>query len=218
MNYFDASALVKVYTNESGSKEVRKYFESQGGNACTTTICYYETLNVLKMKRFFRRPPDDITDDEYHNAAFALSAWFSMSSANVRNLNLVDSKTFPEVQSLARKYSLDLSDAFQILSVTKGPYSPMIGESQTILVTADENLAAAARSEGIKGVERYDGAASRVRHTDFPESPVSRHFSGVRQFSIAHGGPAPDEPWLWLRVAPGHGEVEVCRIDLPAPN
>jgi predicted nucleic acid-binding protein len=157
MNYFDASALVKVYTNEAGSNEVRKYFHSQGGNKCTTTICYYETLTVLKRKRFYRRPPNSITDDEYHRAAFELSAWFSMSSENVRNLELVNSKTFPEVQSLARKYSLDLSDAFQILSVTKSVYSPMIGESQTTLVTADKKLAAAARSECVKVREyKYD--------------------------------------------------------------
>jgi predicted nucleic acid-binding protein len=83
MNYFDASTLVKVYTNECGSSDVRNYFSSLGGNACTTTICYYETLNVLNQ----------ITDDEYHNAANKLSAWFSMSSANTPELKLVDPGT-----------------------------------------------------------------------------------------------------------------------------
>jgi predicted nucleic acid-binding protein len=57
------------------------------------------------------------------------------------------------VLALARKYTIDLSDAFQILSVKEGFYSPLIG---VILVTADQRLAAAARSESIK-VRVYDG-------------------------------------------------------------
>jgi hypothetical protein len=102
------------------------------------------------MKRFYRKPPGNIGDDEYHKAAFELSAWFSASSKNLPDLDFVDPMTFPQVQSLARKYSVDLSDAFQILSVQKGFASVMSGESQTILVTADKGLAAAARSEGIR--------------------------------------------------------------------
>ena len=152
--YFDASALVKVYTDEPGSSEVRKCFFSLGGKACTTTICYYETLNVLKRKRFGQRPLT--TDDEYHKAADELSAWFSMSSANTPELKLVDPRIFPKVRALSRKHAVDLSDAFQILIVKEGLYSPLIGTSQTILVTADKGLAAAARSESIKVME-FDG-------------------------------------------------------------
>jgi predicted nucleic acid-binding protein len=54
------------------------------------------------------------------------------------------------VQEISDKYSLDLSDAFQILSVKEGYFSALIDESSTILVTADEALAKAARSEGIR--------------------------------------------------------------------
>jgi hypothetical protein len=47
------------------------------------------------------------------------------------------------------KYQLDLSDAFQILSVKA--FAPhMIGGSRTILVTADKELAKAARAEGLR--------------------------------------------------------------------
>jgi predicted nucleic acid-binding protein len=163
MNCFDASALVKVYADEVGSSEVRQYFRSESSNY-TTLICYFETLTALKMKRFYRKPRDNLTDDEYHKAASELSAWFSLSSKNLAapDLDLVDSKTFPKVQSLARKYSLDLSDAFQILSVKTNFASVMSGGSQTVLVTADKDLAAAARSEFIKVREyQYDKATSR---------------------------------------------------------
>jgi predicted nucleic acid-binding protein len=58
---------------------------------------------------------------------------------------------FSEVQSLCRKYQkIDFSDAFQILSVKKGYFSPLCGDSQTVLVTADAELAKAAEQEGLK--------------------------------------------------------------------
>ena len=166
-NCFDASALVKVYTDEDGSGVVRKYFDS-APSKYTTLSCYFETLNALKRKRFSRKPPN-ITDQEYHDAAFKLSAWFSLAWKNVlslspnyvQDLDFVDPQTFPKIQSLARTYSLDLSDAFQILSVKEGFASPMVGQSQPILVTADKNLATAARNERIK-VWEYDGATSSV--------------------------------------------------------
>jgi uncharacterized protein with PIN domain len=66
-NCFDASALVKVYTDEDGSITVRNYFNSEP-NKYITPICYFETLNVIKMKRFYRKPPNNITEDEYHKA------------------------------------------------------------------------------------------------------------------------------------------------------
>jgi hypothetical protein len=48
------------------------------------------------------------------------------------------------------KYQLDLSDAFQILSVKIGFAAHLSGGSQTILVTADKKLAKAARAEGLR--------------------------------------------------------------------
>jgi len=51
---------------------------------------------------------------------------------------------------LAEKTSLDLSDAFQILSVREGFCSPSVRDSKTVLVTADSKLAAAVRSEDLR--------------------------------------------------------------------
>jgi predicted nucleic acid-binding protein len=59
-------------------------------------------------------------------------------------------KVFFDVQKMIDKYQLDLSDAFQILSVKKGFGACLSGESQTILVTADEKLAKAAKAEGLR--------------------------------------------------------------------
>jgi hypothetical protein len=45
---------------------------------------------------------------------------------------------------------LDLSDAFQIMSVKRGYFSSLTNDSATVLVTADNSLAQAARSEGLR--------------------------------------------------------------------
>jgi len=50
---------------------------------------------------------------------------------------------------MADQHQLDLSDAFQILSVKEGFFSRSCGDSQAILVTADRELAKAARVEGL---------------------------------------------------------------------
>ncbi len=51
---------------------------------------------------------------------------------------------------IAERSRLDLSDAFQILSVKKGYFSVLASESSTVLVTADKELADAARAEGLR--------------------------------------------------------------------
>ena len=45
---------------------------------------------------------------------------------------------------------LDLSDAFQLLSVKFGYFSSLVGESSTVLVTSDKGLAKEARGIGIR--------------------------------------------------------------------
>jgi hypothetical protein len=76
---------------------------------------------------------------------------FDFRSKNLPDLDFVDPRVFSEVQSLCRKYPrIDFSDAFQILSVKKGYFSPLCGDSQTVLVMPDAELAKAAEFEGLK--------------------------------------------------------------------
>jgi predicted nucleic acid-binding protein len=56
---------------------------------------------------------------------------------------------FRDARSIVERYGLDLSDAFQILSVKEGFFSMLAADSRTVLVTADEDLAKAAKQEGI---------------------------------------------------------------------
>lgn len=146
-NCFDASALVKVYTQESGSELVREYFNNRSPTKYTTPFCYYETLTLLKVKWLYRK---ELTKQEYTEAAFRLTAWFEASQRYAKDIDLKEPWVFFKVRELAERHSLDFSDAFQILSVKEGYFSCLINDSQTVLVTADEALAKAARLEGVK--------------------------------------------------------------------
>ena len=145
-NCFDASALVKLYTPEVGSDIVRAYFDRES-TKYATQFCFYEALNVLKVKWLYRK---EITRDEYLHAAFHLSAWYGASSERVDDLDFTSPLTFGDAKRLVEKTSLDLSDAFQLLSVKAGYFSHMIGDSRTVLVTGDKKLATAARNENLR--------------------------------------------------------------------
>ncbi len=92
----------------------------------------------------------EITQEEYREASFSLTVWFSQVSSHIKDLDFTSPSVFTEVQTIADNYSLDLSDAFQILSMKEGFFSRLSGESKTILVTADETLANVARQEGLR--------------------------------------------------------------------
>lgn len=146
-NCFDASALLKVFTFEEGSDIVRDYFNNRSPTKYTTPFCFYETLNVLKVKWMYRNL---ITKTEYTEAAFRLVAWFGASMLHAKDIDLENPIIFFRVRELAERHSLDLSGALQILSVKEGFFSHLVNDSQTILVTADEGLAKAARIEGVR--------------------------------------------------------------------
>ncbi len=145
-NCFDASALVKLYINEQGSDIIKNYFNSES-TKYTTPLCFYEALNVLKVKHFYRK---EISADEYHDATFSLTAWFSHIAKDIKDLNFLSPIVFKNVQKVAKRHSLDLSDAFQILSVKEGFFSGLGDESKTVLVSADKKLSKAAKEEGLR--------------------------------------------------------------------
>jgi len=143
---FDASALVKVYADEPRSEVVRGYFESRP-TKYTTPFCYYEALNILKAKWKHR---EMLSREGYLKAAFRLTVWYQASAKRVSDLDFTNPQTFRSAQLLVERFALDLSDAFQIVSVRDGYFAPLARDSQTVLVTADKELAIAARAEGLR--------------------------------------------------------------------
>ena len=145
-DFFDASALAKIYSDEPCSDIVRDYFGSRP-TKYTTPFCFYEAMNVLKGKW---KHKGQLTLDQYLNAAFRLTAWYGASSSKIKDMDFTEPNTFAKAKEIAQRSQLDLSDAFQILSVKMGYFSVLVNESSTVLVTADKELAEAARTEGLR--------------------------------------------------------------------
>ena len=154
-NCFDASALLKLYVPEERSKELRTYWHSES-TRYTTSLCFNETLTLLKVCRFYRKTIDSA---DYERATVDLSFWHGAVSKKVPELNFHSPEVFFATQRIAKKHELDLSDAFQIHSVKEGFFSKMCGDSKTLLVTADKELAKAARAEGLRVWNIMEGPA-----------------------------------------------------------
>jgi predicted nucleic acid-binding protein len=155
-DFFDASALVKIYVAEDGHEKVRTHFHNSP-TKYTTPFCFYETLSVLKGK-WGRK---ELDRNQYLDAAFRLSAWYAASSSQIIDLNFTNPDLLQSARSLVEVHNIDLSDAFQILSVKHGYFSRLINNSRTLLVTADKGLVSAARSQGLKVWSVLEEAVSK---------------------------------------------------------
>ncbi len=143
--YLDASALVKLVVDEPDCTRIRQFFNSNT-NFCTTPLCLAEAISVLKRKWAGGK----IGTDEYFAAArgLVISAWGSrieLDDAGFLNLQV-----HTQVEQMARKYTLDLSDALQLVTILHGRYSVLGPNSASVLITADGGLAVAASNEGIR--------------------------------------------------------------------
>jgi predicted nucleic acid-binding protein len=112
---FDASALVKRYVDEPGSAALRAYWQTQA-TRYTTPFCFYETLGVLKRYRL----NGTLTQKAYLRAASDLVAWFRASHSRIEDLDFARVDVFHDARELAEHSDLDLSDAFQLLSLQVG--------------------------------------------------------------------------------------------------
>lgn len=137
---------MKVFAREPDSGPLREYWALRSPGKHTTPFCFYETLSILKGKWVHG---NWLTKPGYLEASSNLFAWYATTKLS-SDIDLHDSETFKKVHDLADCYSLDLSDALQILSVKAGRFSSLAGDSQTILITADKALAKAARAEGLR--------------------------------------------------------------------
>lgn len=143
-HYLDASAIVKLLIDEDGSATLRSYLDPHATRV-TTSLCFAETLGVLKAKNLHKH----ISTELYLAACEELMAHLRGETLTIEDIGITERTVFDEVERLARAYTVDLSDAYQLLTVRCGILSYLEGDSRPILVTADKRLAAAARSEGL---------------------------------------------------------------------
>ncbi|GLX80253.1 hypothetical protein tinsulaeT_35930 [Thalassotalea insulae] len=104
------------------------------------------SLSVIKSKWKY----EHIDDDAYFDSTERLlvDAW--SGKLEIDEVELLSIEGINTVKSLAKKYSLDWSDALRVETIKKGKYSHFSGECQYILITADNGLAEAARNENIR--------------------------------------------------------------------
>ena len=143
--YLDASALVKLVVDEGDHEPVRTFFQSNT-NFFATSLCLAEALGAIKAKWTHGR----ITEVQYFACTrqLVINAWGK--KIEVEDVGLFSPGGLSAVEALARKHTLDLSDALQLETILRGRHSHMGPNSSSVLITADSKLAAAAEVEHIR--------------------------------------------------------------------
>lgn len=152
-HYLDASALVKLVIAEDHAEKLRAYC----GRAllATTSLCFGEALGVLKRKWKKGKSHERLSQEAYLAACEDLFARIRNGSLEIEDTPLLSGKprelraNFERIEKLAQRHSLDISDALQLLTLRSGTYSKLEGTARASLVTADRDLARAARAEGM---------------------------------------------------------------------
>lgn len=149
--YADTSALVKLYVQESGSSSVKAYFAGASG-VVTSAVTLVEVHSALERKLRER----SLTPRERNAARQDFEKdWLRFAAVELR------SDLLEEAAALVQRYPLRTLDAIHLASALDMRRSAVsvlvVGSSGTEIVTpdaieeflcADDQLAAAARSEG----------------------------------------------------------------------
>ena len=143
--YLDASALVKVVVDEGDHEPIRSFFLNNV-NLGATSLCIMEALGVLKAKWTHGR----ISEEQYFKASRQLIHFASGKKIEVEDIGLFTFQGLDAVQALAKKHSLDLSDALQLETILRGKYAHLGPNSASVLITADAGLATAAIAERVR--------------------------------------------------------------------
>lgn len=144
-HYIDTSAATKLFVDEDGNSDVRDYF-SKHSVFFITSLCFAETLGVLKLKALRNL----ISQEQYLAACEELTTLLRGETLQIDDVNIADRQTFDEVEHLAKRYTLDVADALQLVTLQRGCCSTLDDDSKPILITADKKLADAARTEGLR--------------------------------------------------------------------
>ena len=143
--YLDASALFKLAVKESGSEAIKKYMTAEPESTFyATSLCFAEALGALKSRYSHK----GIDQETYFKAGDILRGYIG-DRIELADMDISDSEIFWEVEKTAKRYGLDIVDAYQIITIKKDLFS-RFQEAQPILVTADSGLAEAARKEGLR--------------------------------------------------------------------
>ena len=157
LHYLDASAAVKLLVQEEGSEKLQQYVKNpdHSSNLFMTSFCVAETLGVVKRKflaEWIKEQEYKRAQQKYLDACAVFIGQLEGKMIEVHDIPITGPNTYSKVDKLAKRYHLDVIDAFQLVTLKEGFVAPLKGTaSECVLVTADEGLAKAARAEGLKG-------------------------------------------------------------------
>jgi predicted nucleic acid-binding protein len=149
-HYLDASALVKLVADDpddAPGRDVLLQYYHQHTNMLTTSHCLSEALSIFKVKFHYRKR---ITQTDYLRYIDIFIRVYVGGKLRIDEMPILSPKLLTEAVRLIKQYNLDFIDCVQIVTILRGKYSVLGRDSQSILITADRDLAKAARSEGAR--------------------------------------------------------------------
>lgn len=151
-HYLDASVAVKVFCKEPGSEAITEYIVHNASVMCyITEFALYEILGVLKAKWNPKSNRNELNDDAYTSAIAKLESFLDEGIIQIdADFKPYDRRLIHELGLMVKKHKIDYSDVLQIYAVLHGKRKHYAHECKTVLVTADSDLAKAARAEGLR--------------------------------------------------------------------
>ncbi len=143
--YFDASALVKRYTKETGSEHINFIFSNFPMNCMMCSI-----MCVAELYWIFVRKKNDgrINEDDFSQASINLESEILDSHSEFHIIPIQDSlilRSMPMIQT----YSVNSVDAILLRSAVDITRPIWNTGNRLVLVSSDRRLNRAATSEGI---------------------------------------------------------------------
>ncbi len=141
--FFDSSALVKFYVDETGTDWVRSFTDSEANVIHVSRLAKVETISALTRR--LRR--NDITNAEFDEACDTFEEDFATQFRVVGVMEQI----IDDAAGFARKHGLRAYDAVQLAAaLDTGRIISQVESAQLTLVSADIDLNAAAAAEGLK--------------------------------------------------------------------
>ena len=159
---WDASALSKRYTPETGSDVVKALFENRDDFQNVTTIWgYSETFSILLR----RCNSGTIRRDSFVNATSALR--MEIIESDKTNVLSIDDETVLNSLSMMQKHNLNSTDAALLVLYLR---FQSVASKPCVLVAADRRFVRSAIAEGLPAIDPENFATA-----DLPNFIASIH-------------------------------------------
>ena len=141
VHILDASALAKLFIDETKSDVLEDYFWHKGKNFYTTSLCLGETLGLFKARILGK------DKQKYIETCKEFLGYISGEIIKVENVPIDTKEVYDKAENFVVKYNIDIVDASQIVIIQKLSASKTTEGFSPILITADKDLAIAAKDQ-----------------------------------------------------------------------